>query len=205
MTIEEYLHILRSIKDVALATVDQHDRPQNRIIDVMLIEENRLYFCTARGKDVYQQLMHNPYIAITAMTPTYQMIRLQGKAKRTSNQTKWIDRIFEYNQSMSQVYPGKSRYILEAFYVETDFFEFFDLGKEPIYRESLIVAKSKPMEKGFYISDRCIGCGKCLTVCPQSCIHSGNPYKIEQNHCLHCGLCFEKCPKQAIKRKGEQQ
>jgi len=56
--------------------------------------------------------------------------------------------------------------------------------------------------KGYYITDKCIGCGKCLTVCPQNCIDKGTPkpYTIRQNNCLHCGACFEKCPTGAIIR-----
>lgn len=205
MTVEECLQQLRSIKDVSLATVNEHGLPQNRIIDVMIVEDNRLYFCIARGKDVYNHLIHHPYVAIVAMTPTYQMIRLQGKAKKETNQKVWIDRIFQENESMNYVYPGKSRYILDVFYIEEGELEYFDLSTEPIYRQSFALNQSKVNEKGFYITNACIGCGKCLTVCPQSCIHSGNPFTIVQMHCLHCGLCAEKCPKQAIERRGNKE
>mgnify|MGYP002595988828 CR=1 FL=1 len=56
MNAQECLHILREIKDVSFATVDKKGFPQVRIIDVMLIENNKLYFCSARGKDFYKQL-----------------------------------------------------------------------------------------------------------------------------------------------------
>ena len=56
MNAQECLHILREIKDVSFATVDEKGFPQVRIIDVMLIENNKLYFCSARGKDFYKQL-----------------------------------------------------------------------------------------------------------------------------------------------------
>ena len=51
MNAQDCLQILRQIKDVAFATVDENGLPQVRIIDVMLVEQGRLYFCTARGKD----------------------------------------------------------------------------------------------------------------------------------------------------------
>ena len=50
MTAQDCLEILRSVKDAAFATVDGKGCPQIRIIDVMLVEEEKLYFCTARGK-----------------------------------------------------------------------------------------------------------------------------------------------------------
>ena len=48
MNVQRCLEILREIKDVAFATVDEKGLPQIRIIDVMLVENEKLYFCTAR-------------------------------------------------------------------------------------------------------------------------------------------------------------
>lgn len=148
MNVSTCLNILREIKDVAFATVDENNQPQVRIIDVMLVEDNKLYFCTARGKDFYKQLKNHPYVAITGMNKEYQMVRLNGPVKRLENQKYWINRIFKHNSSMNNVYPNESRYILEAFCLEEGELEFFDLGKEPIYRESFSMNKEiKP--KGF--------------------------------------------------------
>lgn len=80
MNTQKCLEILRKIKDVAFATVDEFGMPQVRIIDVMIIEEEKLYFCTARGKDFYQQVSNNSNVAVTAMNKDYQMVRLNGKA-----------------------------------------------------------------------------------------------------------------------------
>ncbi len=57
----------QEIKDVAFATVDDRGMPQVRIIDVMLVEDEKLYFCTARGKEFYHQLMVSGYTAITGI------------------------------------------------------------------------------------------------------------------------------------------
>ena len=85
MNVSTCLNILREIKDVAFATVDENNQPQVRIIDVMLVEDNKLYFCTARGKDFYKQLKNHPYVAITGMNKKYQMVRLNGPVKRLEN------------------------------------------------------------------------------------------------------------------------
>lgn len=184
MTAEACIKLLREIKDVAFATVDEEGHPQVRIIDVMIAEGEKLYFCTERGKDFYRQLMSNEYTAITI-----------------SDQKMWIDRIFEENPMMNDVYPGESRYISEAFCIEDGLLEFFDLGNIPIYRERFTIGKIKKEEKGFWITEACIGCGTCRDVCPQKCISEGKPYKIQREHCLHCGLCEEQCPAGAIQRK----
>lgn len=115
MNAQDCLQILRQIKDVAFATVDENGLPQVRIIDVMLVEQGRLYFCTARGKDFFRQMEANGQAAVTGMNEKYQMVRLTGRAHRLSEQKQWIDCIFEQNPSMNTVYPGDSRYVLEPF------------------------------------------------------------------------------------------
>ena len=50
--------------------------------------------------------------------------------------------------------------------------------------------------------EKCNGCGKCLAVCPQSCIEAETlPASILQEHCLHCGNCYDVCPAGAVERR----
>ena len=201
MTAKDCLALLREVKDVAFATVDEYGHPQVRIIDVMIVEDEKLYFCTERGKDFYRQLMEKKYTAVTGMNKEFQMVRLSGPVRKLSDQREWVDRIFEENPSMNDVYPGDSRYISEAFCIEDGWLEFFDLGRSPIYREQFTIGAAKKEEKGFLITNACIGCGRCKEVCPQQCIREGTPFEIQAEHCLHCGLCQEQCPAGAIQRK----
>lgn len=203
MNAQTCLTILRSIKDAAFATVDEYHKPQVRIIDVMLVEDEKLYFCTARGKDFYRQLITEKDVAITGLTKDFLMVRLNGKAVHLDDQKKWIDRIFQENPSMCDVYPGESRYILEPFCIDAGEVEWFDLGHQPIERHTFSFGQTAAKAKGFTIKDHCIGCGTCARLCPQKCITAGTPYSINPSHCLHCGLCFENCPVQAIERMGE--
>jgi uncharacterized pyridoxamine 5'-phosphate oxidase family protein/NAD-dependent dihydropyrimidine dehydrogenase PreA subunit len=202
MNAQSCLEILREIKDVAFATVNDEGRPEVRIIDVMLVENGRLYFCTGRGKDFYRQLMQKPEVAVTGLNKEFQMVRLSGKAVKLADQKYWIDRIFRENPAMEGVYPGESCSILEPFCIKSGTLEFFDLGQSPIYRASFTFGEENhAKEKGFRISDACIGCGRCMRNCPQQCITQGTPFSIHQENCLHCGLCFEGCPVHAIMRK----
>ncbi len=204
MTAEKCLEILREVKDAAFATVDENGSPQVRMIDVMLVENETLYFCTSRGKDFYRQLMDKGETAVVGMNREYQAVRLNGRVEKLEDQKYWIDRIFEANPSMNEVYPGDSRYILDPFCIRKGEIEFFDLGTTPIQRESFSLGGQKTKKKGFYITEACIGCGKCKRNCPQKCIEEGKVYRIRQENCLHCRLCYENCPVQAICSRANQ-
>lgn len=197
---------LRELKDVAFATVDAKGNPQVRIIDVMLVEEGRLYFCTARGKAFYRELLAAGRVAVTGLTPEYQSIRLRGRVEKLADARNWIDRIFAENPVMKDVYPGQSRYILEPFCIREGELEWFDLSRTPILREHFTLGEKNPAAEsfgcqGFRITGDCASCAACAEVCPQQCIASGHPYRILQEHCLHCGLCAETCPVKAIINK----
>jgi uncharacterized pyridoxamine 5'-phosphate oxidase family protein/NAD-dependent dihydropyrimidine dehydrogenase PreA subunit len=203
MNAQDCLQTLRDIKDVSFATVDQEGHPQIRIIDVMLVRDGALYFCTSRGKDFHAQLMRDPHVAIVGMTHDFKMVRLAGEVRFvTDDPHAWIDRIFEQNPSMDDVYPGRSRYVLDPFVIDNGSVEIFDLGVSPIYRQTFSLGGAPTHPQGFQITDACIGCGTCARNCPQQCITPGKPFAIAQEHCLHCGLCYENCPVQAIEKRG---
>lgn len=195
-----YLEELRRIKSVSMATVDQKGNPQVRIIDVMLIKDDVLYFCTARGKAFYRELMDTKKVSILAMNEKYQTIRLHGEVETLDHKKAWIDEIFLHNPVMENVYPRDTRYILEPFCIRNAQIEFFDLSTQPIYRTYDRIGNQTPARKGFYITSQCISCDICTGYCPQDCILEGNPFVIQQEHCLHCGNCFEHCPRKAIKQ-----
>ena len=79
--------------------------------------------------------------------------------------------------------------------------EYFNLGVNPIFREVYECgATAKP--KGFIVTEYCIGCETCVSVCPQRAIDmQDGRANIRQQNCLHCGNCFENCPVQAIVRR----
>jgi NAD-dependent dihydropyrimidine dehydrogenase PreA subunit len=79
--------------------------------------------------------------------------------------------------------------------------EYFNLGVNPIFRETYILGNVNIKEKGYYITESCIGCGTCRKHCPQKCIEKGTTFVIRQEHCLHCGNCYENCPVKAVIRK----
>ena len=103
---------------------------------------------------------------------------------------------------MYQIYPTvESRKALTVFQIYEGTGEWFDLSKKPIERANFSFGAKKDEMKGYFITDDCIGCGKCVEVCPQDCINQETiPYVIENKHCLHCGNCLTVCPVGAVDR-----
>ena len=57
MTTQKILNILQSdIHSVVFATLDEHGLPQTCVIDLMLADDDGLYFLTAKGKSFYHRL-----------------------------------------------------------------------------------------------------------------------------------------------------
>lgn len=192
-----YVDLFRKVKIASAATVDEQGRPQSRIINVMIASDEGMYIVTSKGKPFYKQLVDTGRVALSAMCPDCQSLKFTGKVKMVDK--KWVDRVFEENPGMNEVYPGDTRYILDAFLIYEGSGEWFDLLNYPINRETFSYNASEE-KAGFEIQKNCIGCGSCIPVCPQKCITEGKPYKIDPVHCLQCGACFEVCPAEAIKR-----
>lgn len=188
---------------LAFATVDKEGAPQIRNISAIHYEPDALYFFTARGKSFCKELMEDGRVQILCYTRYKEMIRMSAKAYAVAEeeQAKWRDLIFEEQPYLSNVYPGETRKIGIVFCIDRAQIEYFNLGVNPIFRETYTLGDADVKEKGYYITDACAGCGACAAVCPQRCIEEGAPYRIQQNHCLHCGNCYENCPAHAIERK----
>lgn len=198
------LEKLKLVGVLSFATVDGEGNPQIRCISAIHFEEDGFYFFTARGKDFCRELLENGKLQILAYTRFKEMIRLSAKAVPApeAEQEEKIDTIFAEQPYLANVYPGDTRKIGIIFEVKNAEMEYFHLGVNPIFRESYTLGAGTIQEKGYLITDGCIGCGTCRKSCPQGCIVQGKPYHIQQEHCLHCGSCYELCPVKAVRKRG---
>lgn len=191
----EAFDLLRKIKSVAFATVE-NGKPSVRIADVMMVEEDKLYFVTARGKSFYKQLMENQHLAITGMDENHVTVRVAGDVEVVDRS--YVDKIFEANPMMNDIYPAKTRDILDAFCLVRGVGERFDLSVVPIKRERFAFGGEEVNPSGYSINEKCVACGICKTACPEGIISEGSIYKIDSASCLECGCCYEVCPQNAI-------
>lgn len=57
--------------------------------------------------------------------------------------------------------------------------------------------------KGFYVNNNCIGCEKCVELCPLNNIKLINYKPKWDNNCTHCMACICHCPTEAIEYKNK--
>ncbi len=198
----EYLRVLvETIHSTTVATIGADGHPQTRVIDMMLYDENGVYFLTAKGKTFYDQLMDQQYIAVSA-TKDKMAISLRGKIRNIGYEK--LDEIFEKNTYMQKIYPDDTRSALQVFQLYEAQGEYFDISNPSnIVREGILIGEAEAVKTGYFVGKECIGCKLCYSVCPQKCIDiNKKPVEIDQNHCLHCGRCAEICPKQTITKVG---
>lgn len=206
MDAETCLKKLQYIGVLAFATTDEEGAPQVRNISAIHYEPDAIYFFTARGKDFCRELLADGRVQILGYTKYKEMIRLSARAAVAAQeeQKKWMDVIFSEQPYLANVYPGDTRGIGVIFVIRNAKIEYFNLGVRPIFRETYALgtgtAAGMTAEKGYEITDACIGCGTCARNCPQGCIVPGQPFWIQKEHCLHCGSCYEHCPAGAVRR-----
>lgn len=207
MTAKEILNKLqRDIHSTVFATVDEKGLPQTCVIDIMLTDEDGLYFLTAKGKSFYERLTKQPFVAISGMkgldTLSTIAISVRGAVRNIGKER--LDEIFEQNPYMADIYPTeKSRSALEVFQLYKGEGEYFDLTQLPPCRQSFSFGGEAIHETGYQINtEKCIACQDCQSVCPQHCISKTIPREIDRSHCIHCGNCYRICPVKAVEKLG---
>ncbi len=203
---EVFIYLQKEMHTTVAATVDRDGLPVTCAIDMMDADESGLYFLTAKGKGFYNRLKGSGYMALTGIkgedTLSCVAVSVRGKVRELGAGP--LPRLFEKNPYMKEIYPtAESQRALTVWQLHQGTGEWFDLSKKPIERFSFSFGQAPAETEGYCITDACIGCRTCETVCPQSCIDfTSTPAVIRQEHCLHCGNCMEVCPQKAVIRRG---
>jgi len=204
MKTKKYLEFLtHEIHSTVFATVDENGEPHTCVIDIMLCDDESIYFLTSMGKPFYDRLNNQSYVSITGMkgndTLSTVVVSVHGKIREVGNSL--VSKVFEENTYMEKIYPKeKSREILTVFQIYAGEGEYFDLRQQPPFRDNFTFGNWQSKQMGYVIDDNCIQCGDCLINCPANCIETGKSFYIKTENCIHCGNCYSACKYFGIKK-----
>jgi len=195
-TLRTAIKLIEDAESVAFSTLN-NGSAEVRMINVMLIQEDGLYFITARGKAFYHQLKENPEVAICSTDTNYVSVRINGEIKFCEDSAV-SKKIFEHNPDLGDLYPDGKRDIMEAFHMYRGKGEIFDISKMPLTRSRFAFGGASVNPAGFRITEKCTACGICIDECPVDIISEGDIFSIDGVQCLECGRCAEICTEDAI-------
>ncbi|HEY5562712.1 MAG TPA: pyridoxamine 5'-phosphate oxidase family protein [Clostridiaceae bacterium] len=112
----EILKFITDAKVFYIATVEG-DKPRVRPFGFAMEHQGKIYFCTSNVKDIYKQLVSNPYFEVCTMSVGGEWIRLQGKAVFDSSMDAKV-KAFEVMPSFEKIYKSPENPIFEVFYIE---------------------------------------------------------------------------------------
>ena len=193
---------LQSSSTLACATRGLDGAPRVRFLSGLHFELDAVYVLASRGMPFARQLLLDSRIQLLAEVRPGVSVRLTGRALPVpeEEQVRWRLVIFQERPHYRELYPALKYDDSLVFVVRDGFFEWLDLVSDPVLRVYVPFGDGRVEPSGYRIADTCARCGSCIDVCPQHCIRTGTPFRIEQIHCLQCGACAEACPRHAIVR-----
>lgn len=114
-----------------LATVGRDGKAKCRPFMFSHEQGGKLWFCTNSQKDVYKDMMEKPYIEISVSSPSYEWIRLHGKATFENNRQ--AKEIALTNPIVKNLYGTVDNPIFEVFYLEQPGAVIDDFSENPAY------------------------------------------------------------------------
>lgn len=104
--IETVVDYLSSVPAWYLATTEG-DQPHVRPFSFVASLNDRIWFCTGKGKDVYRELQANPKFEVSAWKPAHGWLVLRGEADFTDEVNDLIRRAgYAHMRSLGEEYDG---------------------------------------------------------------------------------------------------
>ena len=220
MTIQEIYERFDKIGSCTFATIDG-DYPETRIAHFIAYDEDGLYFMTMNTKPFYKQLKETGKVSVCALAadPAITLnsegsldmddgyfIRLTGDVHEVALEDIKAKNnpIFNYGIEDQERYPAMVFFVMDR--AKGEIYDYdFDRKKRDhkLERERFSFGGFPVIPVGLTITDACIGCGKCASVCTfQAPYEKDGRYYIDSSRCDECGNCYLNCPAQAIVHKG---
>lgn len=112
-----------------LATTE-NGKPRVRPFQFMFAADGKFWFCTANTKDVYHQLVANPFVEFVATSPECKFMRISGEIKFSAD-LKIKKHIIATNDLVRSVYQTAENPTFEVFCLEHGSVKIADLSGQP--------------------------------------------------------------------------
>lgn len=133
--LHDIVEILSEAPMCFLATVSDN-KPHVWPFQYQFEKDGKLWFCTAKGKDVYKQMEVNPYIEICAVKSDTTTLRLSGKVLLEDNM-EVKERILAEQPLIRNIYGTADNLGFTSFCIAHGHYVIFDLCGNPP-REGMI-------------------------------------------------------------------
>ncbi len=127
----QVVDFLNKAKTYYLGTVKDGEA-RVRPIGATVEYHNKVYFATNNQKEMYKQMINNPYIAISGMSDT-QWIRITGKAVVDYREEAKVA-MLEANQGLKDIYSIDDG-LFEVFYIDNMEAKLYSFTNAPITLE----------------------------------------------------------------------
>jgi uncharacterized pyridoxamine 5'-phosphate oxidase family protein len=114
---ERVVGYLRQVPAWYLATCEG-DRPHVRPFSFAAVEDGRIWFCTSKGKDVYDELIANPYFELSAWNPGNPWVVVSGRAAFGEPSAALRQEGFEHMVGIGEAHESPDDGRLVFFYVD---------------------------------------------------------------------------------------
>lgn len=123
------LEILQNNPVVALATVDK-GLPRVRPVQFCFESDGKLWFCTAKDKEMYRQMKRVPAVEFAVTTPDFRVLRVRGDV-RFSDDMEIKEKILECYPPIKNIYQRADNPMFTLFYLEHGEAVFGDFSGNP--------------------------------------------------------------------------
>ena len=115
-TLDQIVAYLTQVPAWYLATSTK-DRPHVRPFSFASVEAGRIWFCTAKGKDVYDELLDNPYFELCAWHPGNPWLLVSGKAIFDEPSPQLREEGFRHMVGLGEAHESANDGLLVFFYI----------------------------------------------------------------------------------------
>ncbi|MDR2957378.1 MAG: pyridoxamine 5'-phosphate oxidase family protein [Coriobacteriales bacterium] len=110
------------------------NRPHVRPFSFAAVEDGKVWFCTSKGKDVYDELLINPWFELSAWQPGHPWVVVAGKAVFAEPSVQLREDGFEHMVGLGEAHESANDGRLVFFYIAEGQARVCDItGEEEIF------------------------------------------------------------------------